>query len=190
MADLFVEVHNIPAQGLDLQFREPVKRFPALAELTENGDIRFSGPLSASLRITPGKDLFFVEGQVAIDAEISCCRCLAPLQQSLAETFSLTYTADLPHGDGPDPAKDAPLELTAEDMGMALIRAGRIDLAAALQEAVIMALPMQPLCRKDCKGLCPNCGVDLNCEKCACAGPAPDPRLAALAQLKIPKRTS
>ncbi|MBI9085705.1 MAG: DUF177 domain-containing protein [Desulfobacterales bacterium] len=188
MANLFVEVHDIPPQGLDLEFREPVQRFPVIGELTKDGNICFSGPVIASLRIAPEKGLFLVQGRVEIESEISCCRCLAPFRQPLAEAFALTYTVGLSEVDRFDPAKDAVVDLTVEDMGLALVRNGRIDLLEVIQEAVVMALPMRPLCREDCKGLCPNCGADLNRDKCTCAGAPLDPRLAVLAKLKIPER--
>lgn len=184
---LFVEVNDIPPQGLDLEFREPVQRFPVMDKLAQEGNICFSGPVVASLRITPEKDLFLVQGRVEIESEISCCRCLVPFHQSLSEAVALTYTLGLPEADRFDPAKDAVIDLTAEDMGMELVRSGRIDLLAVIQEAVVMALPMRPLCRQDCKGLCPSCGADLNRAQCTCAGAAPDPRLAVLAKLKIPQ---
>lgn len=190
VANLFVEVNDIPPQGLDLEFREPVQRFPVIGKLTQEGNICFSGPVVASLRIAPENELFLVQGRVEIESEISCCRCLAPFRQSLAEAFALTYTVGLPEVDRFDPAKHAAIELTAEDMGLALVRNGRIDLLEVIEEAVVMALPMRPLCREDCKGLCPTCGADLNRDKCTCAGAAPDPRLAVLAKLKIPEKES
>ena len=54
-----------------------------------------------------------------------------------------------------------------------------------LREQFVLAVPFAPLCREDCKGLCPQCGIDLNTGTCACEKPV-DPRLAALKGLKIP----
>ena len=60
-----------------------------------------------------------------------------------------------------------------------------IDFRDAVQEQVIMAIPMQPLCREDCRGLCPGCGANLNLEKCRCRPDDVDPRLAILKKLKL-----
>ena len=60
-----------------------------------------------------------------------------------------------------------------------------LDLCEAVQEQVIMALPVRPLCREDCRGLCPVCGADLNEESCTCAEKTVDPRWKALSELKI-----
>ena len=56
-----------------------------------------------------------------------------------------------------------------------------LDLDDLVREEVLLAMPYKPLCKSDCRGLCPHCGVDLNTETCQCA-PPPDPRLAALRQ--------
>ncbi|MDZ4806600.1 MAG: DUF177 domain-containing protein [Candidatus Eisenbacteria bacterium] len=59
-----------------------------------------------------------------------------------------------------------------------------VDLTNPIREAIILAEPMNPVCREDCKGLCAGCGADLNTESCRCGEPEPDPRWTALGQLK------
>jgi uncharacterized protein len=61
--------------------------------------------------------------------------------------------------------------------------ATEVDLAPAIREELILAVPRYVLCREDCRGLCPRCGQDLNAGPCGCA-PAADPRWQALASLK------
>lgn len=58
-----------------------------------------------------------------------------------------------------------------------------VDVDALAREALVLALPFQPLCDEGCKGLCPQCGADLNREACACQAQAGDPRWDALRQL-------
>ncbi len=60
-----------------------------------------------------------------------------------------------------------------------------LDLEPLLREQFVLAIPYSPLCREDCKGLCPQCGIDRNTGTCACEKPI-DPRLAALKGLKLP----
>lgn len=180
--NLQILVEQIPAQGLKLTLSEPAERFPALVQLAADEGIRLMGPLVATVDVLPEKSMFRVTGRVAGEVEIPCSRCLSRFRHSIDEAFTLTYTDRLP-GD-----EEAEVELTAADMGMERLQSGRIDLAQALQEQVIVALPMRPLCRHDCKGLCPGCGADLNAEPCACAGPAGDPRFAVLEKLKTGRR--
>ena len=176
--NLHIDVEKIPAQGLNLSLCEPAERFPALIRLAADEGIRLVGPVAATVSITPEKGMFRVQGCVKGKVDIPCSRCLQRLHLEIEETFSLTYADHVPGGD------EAVVELTAADMGMEQLAGGRIDLAEALQEQVVMGLPMRPLCRQDCKGLCPACGADLNTETCTCASPAKDPRFAVLEKLK------
>ena len=59
-----------------------------------------------------------------------------------------------------------------------------LDLSAWARDAVALALPDKILCRRDCAGLCPTCGTDLNVDECTCGPPEPDSRWAALADLR------
>lgn len=60
----------------------------------------------------------------------------------------------------------------------------QLDLAPMVREVIVLDAPMSPLCRDDCRGLCPQCGVDLNVESCTCTSEVADPRWSALDQLK------
>jgi uncharacterized protein len=61
------------------------------------------------------------------------------------------------------------------------------DVGEMLREYVLLELPMQPLCRPDCRGLCPECGADLNVEQCSCGSTSVDERFAALRALLKPE---
>jgi uncharacterized protein len=63
-------------------------------------------------------------------------------------------------------------------------RGSEIDLTRFLREVVALALPVQPLCREDCRGLCPRCGADRNLERCACAEVKASSPFAVLRRLK------
>lgn len=73
-----------------------------------------------------------------------------------------------------------------EDQGISTIprEAIELDISQEIRDLVILSLPYQSLCREDCRGLCPYCGVDLNVQKCGCEPSSFDPRWEALANLK------
>ena len=75
------------------------------------------------------------------------------------------------------------VELQDEDLDTAFYRDHVLDLAEMLREQFYLALPMQPLCRPDCQGLCPTCGIDRNVETCQCKTEWMDPRLSVLKTL-------
>ena len=75
------------------------------------------------------------------------------------------------------------VELQDEDLSTAFYHDHVLDLGEMLREQFYLALPMRPLCRPDCKGLCPQCGVDRNVEACQCHAEWVDPRLSVLKAL-------
>jgi uncharacterized protein len=57
-----------------------------------------------------------------------------------------------------------------------------IDLSEAVRQYILLAMPMKPLCREDCAGLCPRCGCNRNIDSCDCSDSGVDPRFAVLAK--------
>ena len=76
-------------------------------------------------------------------------------------------------------------EIAEEDLDLFPYDGDAIDLEPLFREQFVLAVPFAPLCREDCKGLCPQCGIDRNTGTCSCEPPI-DPRLAALKGLKLP----
>ncbi len=74
-------------------------------------------------------------------------------------------------------------EVGEEDLTTAFYRDGMLDLVDLLREQFMLALPMKPLCTEACRGLCPQCGTNLNKTQCGCAPTWEDPRLAPLKSL-------
>lgn len=109
---------------------------------------------------------------LAIRATISttgvyeCSRCLTPVSVDRSETISERY------GDE-ESLPDDVLSYNGES----------IDITETVREALILSEPMQVLCRPDCKGLCPNCGANLNDGPCSCPTDHIDPRMAVLGEL-------
>src|SRR3972149_1229351 len=72
-----------------------------------------------------------------------------------------------------------------EDIDFETYKGDEIDLGGYLRELIAMSLPIKVLCGEGCKGLCPNCGVNLNLEECFCKDNWVDPRFAVLRNLKV-----
>jgi uncharacterized protein len=90
----------------------------------------------------------------------------------------------MPQDDEDAPAEDG-AEVPAEDLDLFPFDGERVDLEPLFREQFVLAIPYAPLCREDCAGLCPQCGIDRNTGTCTCEKPI-DPRLAALKGLKLP----
>jgi uncharacterized protein len=133
-----------------------------------------------------GEDLY-IEGNVEGCLELECGRCLARYRHLLREPFRLVLE---PAG-GRTPADREDADALARD-GVCLgdeIESGRfrgseIELGAFFLEVVSLALPVQPLCREECLGLCPHCGADLGVATCKCGQNRTDSPFSVLASLR------
>jgi uncharacterized protein len=138
----------------------------------EGTEFRFSTPLSVmgrALWVQSGEVLVRVrlEGRMAQD----CRRCLEPVEVPVQEELDLLF-APVDEGEEDESARPLPVGQT------------ELDLAEALREEVILSQSTFALCTPDCKGLCPQCGVNLNEEQCQCSVEESDPRWDALRTLK------
>jgi len=155
----FAETLSIPASTFD---REPLLSITPL---------EISGEVS---RIDGG---FALSGQLAWGGELECSRCLSAYPFREDEAFSLLLYPRRP-------ATGEEAELAREELDALFYDEPTVALAPIAEERVQVALPMKPLCRPDCKGLCVECGKDLNLGPCGCAHESVDPRWEALKALK------
>jgi uncharacterized protein len=87
-----------------------------------------------------------------------------------------------------EPSGETDLEVTDADVGVSFYKDDHIDLGETMREQFYLALPMKPLCREDCAGLCPICGINRNREQCQCQAEWVDPRLEPLRKLTRPEQ--
>jgi len=183
-----VRVDDIKDEGLALDFCESAQAFPALAEMQDEGECVFVEPICVGGRAQKASGLIEIEGEVRTAIRLRCSRCLAEFSTPLQVPFAVPFTGELPSIADGDEEGGGEVELTAEEMGLITYEGEYLELAEVIQEQVIMALPLQPLCRTDCRGLCPHCGADLNEGDCGCRPPVFNERFGALRDLKIDKK--
>jgi len=135
-------------------------------------------PVSLAFDIVKDKDQFQLDGHVQTALDLPCSRCLEPFVQPVDVPFQLRYQ---PHAmnRGEDER-----EIEEDDLSTAFYENDEIDLGQLMREQFLLSLPMKPLCGDDCKGLCPECGTNLNRATCDCRNDWEDPRLAVLKKLK------
>jgi uncharacterized protein len=119
-----------------------------------------------------------MRGQIEAELAAQCDRCLSEVVIPVEVPFDLLYAPS-------DPGEGLPgeHELHDRDLDFAVYEHDQINLDELVLEQLELGLPSRVLCREECRGLCPQCGVDLNVEQCACK-PQVDPRWQALADLK------
>jgi uncharacterized protein len=113
-------------------------------------------------------------GRASTSLELTCSRCAEPFRVPVEAAFDLRY---LPHREN---TGEGEREVEEDDLTTAYYREDTIDLGELVREQLYLALPMKPLCEEACKGLCPQCGTNLNRGACDCRQDWHDPRLEAL----------
>jgi len=116
-----------------------------------------------------------VQGEIRATVPQVCGRCLEP--------FGAHVTAGVDVRLAPRPTTGDNVELAPDDLDVAFYQKDEIDLDVLIETETTLALPMKPLCRAECLGLCPACGGNRNIVACGCRDRAPDPRLAVLRDL-------
>ncbi len=139
-------------------------------------DIEVIGPIDGHVRMRRTNQGLLVDGWVELTLELSCNRCLKTFEQPMHVDFEEQFypTVDVISG--------MPLDPFDEDEIFPIDAHHEVDLTEAVRQNVLLALPMVTICREDCKGLCPQCGQDLNLGSCECK-PEVDARLSVLKQL-------
>ena len=136
-------------------------------------------PVALAFDIYKDKDQFRLVGRVETRLELPCSRCLEPFTSPADAEFDLRYQPHVQKS-----AEGEREEIEEDDLGTAFYENETIDLGQLMREQFYLSLPMKPLCRADCRGLCPVCGTNLNRETCGCKRVWDDPRLAVLKALK------
>lgn len=161
-------ISEIPEEGLDVNLDD-------LTIISEA--VIITSPLKGELRVEKVGTEIFVRGHTSTEIELSCSRCLNNFRKEVSLDIALTYHP-LSELKG-----DEVYELHDDEMEVDFYSGDEIDIGSLIEEELILSIPMKPLCREDCKGLCPNCGADLNISSCECPGEVIDERFAVLKKL-------
>jgi uncharacterized protein len=118
-----------------------------------------------------------VSGAFRATARLACSRCLEPLVTEIGPEVDL-------HLFPARGSRHEEVELGPDDLEIDFYQGDTLDVAGLLRSETLLALPMKPLCRADCRGLCPLCGSNRNVTACACEARTTDPRLTPLEALR------
>lgn len=178
---MFLDIKELELHPID--FDEEFQ--PDVIDL--GGEARQRTPLKTSGRAElveehHGKNLVIkdirLRGRLSAGLELQCARCLEPVRQEVQRDFELLYRPL-----GTDAGRDE-LSVTDAEAEIGYYQGEGLLLEDVLREQVLLALPLKIVCRQDCKGLCPQCGKNLNQEQCSCSNEVEDPRWAALKEVR------
>ncbi len=172
-----IALHEMDPQGCTFSvseervWTEPLRKYRVPCRIVE--------PVRAEVFAFAQKEGCLLRGTIMGTVTLPCDRCAEEAHIVLNQSFD--EFEGYPNVESDDSAK----ELLEKSVITVEGGVPFLDLEAFLWEEFFLALPMKPLCRPDCKGLCPKCGKNLNEGPCACAHKEEDPRFAALRQLRI-----
>ena len=191
VARLGFQLTEIPEEGLDLADEVQPDELGLLPE-----EAQVSGPLCLSARLTNVGDHVYVEGVIDGTFVRECVRCLKRYEAYAEVPFTAAYqgsdrtvrsrggaTKDRQESD-----EEGTSETSDQEDDLYVCTGDRVELAEMLREHIILSTPMQPLCREECRGLCPVCGQDRNEEPCRCIE-APKANPFAILQERLKKST-
>ena len=202
MDEFWISLQGIPPKGQTFSYSEAAVWDGLFAEFSLA--CRVAGALEASVFVMAQETGVLFKGTLEGVLALPCDRCTEDSPTTIRASFATleAYPAmpmrQTGHKKGTTP-KNARADSEAEDMealladapDAAVIRPANrgngyeVNPLASLWEELVLSLPAKPLCKKGCKGLCQNCGQNLNLGPCSCSGDQGDPRLAALRSVKI-----
>lgn len=174
---LKINVVTIPEEGLNFVFSEGGQWFSERLKKEEIADFDIE-KADVKCLITKISDTVFIKGTLSATVNTNCSRCLEEAKLPVSSEFAYTLVPQ-------EPQNKEEWELNKEELEISFYHGDFIDLTAIICEQIILQIPIKPLCGDECKGLCPQCGTNLNCDKCDCPRGCIDSRMAVLKDFKI-----
>jgi uncharacterized protein len=171
---VFIEIEDLKSEPLHVHHV-----FPAGEIKFRHEDAVLSEPVAVDCVLTHKERDLHVDGTVQTAISFRCSRCTREFSRSFSASFDLSYL--------PQPKwtnEDAEIELKYEDMEVAYYDGIALDVDLMVLEQIELAMPMKFICREDCKGLCDQCGADLNEGTCLCRKEETDSRLSGLLEFR------
>ncbi len=162
-----------------------LREFPACVTVKEDASriamnvpgLTLDGSVRVELKIIRTGDTYIGTGQAVCSARQECSRCLEPYAITLRGQIEFLIREMTP---GETVRRDDVADTEI------VVPAGTspVDITDPLREALLLEVPLKPLCAEDCRGLCPHCGINRNEQQCTCTVETTDPRWDGLRDLK------
>jgi uncharacterized protein len=164
-----IDLRQAKSEGTEMFFS------PSAEELDLSIDgVGFPEPIEVNLTITKSGDEIIIEGRITASAELECSRCLEIYEMPVKLLIRfIIQLLDINQAQ----------ETSDDDFVILPKSVSEYDLTDRVREAIILEIPLKPLCSESCKGLCAMCGVNLNESDCDCTPDKTDERWDALKQL-------
>jgi len=140
----------------------------------------FGCPLHVDMKVSRAADKFLLNGTLSGGIKVRCDRCLEPFDLEVKARFNVYLVA---RASG---SSDEDIELLDEDMEVDFIKGEKVDVDEIIREQIYLSVPMKCICKKgDCRGLCPQCGANLNIAPCSCKREGGHPAFSKIETLQF-----
>jgi len=139
--------------------------------------VRLSAPPEISGQLLRKGSQIFLNGRLKALAQVDCDRCLRAIDVPVQTKFNLQYVTAAEY------QRMHAAALEESELELSVFDGETIDVDEIAREQLLLAVPTRSLCRADCKGFCPVCGVDRNLKECNCQSAETDLRWAGLKDL-------
>ena len=184
MVSVKIAVDHIKDTPLTLHIDEPVETFPLLVSIQDDNICRITGRIQGDLVATREYENIRVVGRLAAPLALSCSRCLADITSFVDTSFTIFFRKEAAVA----ASVEDELELGEMDLLSSIYSGDEIDLTHEIEEQIAMEIPVKPLCSESCKGLCQECGTDLNTSSCSCGKEKVSLAFSALKDFKVTKK--
>jgi uncharacterized protein len=178
---MFISIQELEASRVEFSQHLAPGTVDLVAELRQSGVLDTKGRAELLAEHRGGKNVvkdIRVVGNFSTEVSATCARCVEPVSSKVGGDFDLLYRPL-----GVDAGKDE-RAISEAETEIGYYSGDGIALEDVLREQILLALPAKIVCDENCRGLCPRCGKNLNSESCVCEEQPPDPRWAALADIK------
>ena len=154
-----ISIKKIPESGLLLHDTLELDD-----ELIIEKESFFLNDLDHHLQLKRDREKILVKGSLNTAVSLKCVRCLEDFEFDVQSKYDvILFPVNM--------VEYNKVSLESEELEYIFYEGDRIDLVKILAEQINLYIPFNPLCGKDCKGICPNCGLNLNYDSCRCEGP-------------------
>jgi DUF177 domain-containing protein len=178
---MFIKIKDLELRKLEFDESFPSGAIDYGEDIVQKVPLKATGRAELIREHRGGKNVvedIRVVATLATEIEIKCARCLEPVDNLVKEEFDLIYRPL-----GVDAAGEE-RSISAAETEIGYYQGEGLLLEDVLKEQVLLALPVKQVCKPGCKGLCPQCGTNLNQEKCGCVAAIAEPRWAALEDIR------
>ena len=170
---MFLDIRELEQKPIRFEQSLPIGVILFDSEFEQQSPLNASG--TAELHVSTEE--IRVQGKLQVSLRMECDRCTEPFVKSIEEEFDLIYVP------APETSPGAEIAIGPDDSQVGFYDGPGLELNDILQEQVLLALPLQRVCREDCQGICPICGQNRNETECDCRTQIRDERWSALRNL-------